>query len=112
MTQSRETVKWYEGAVVFPVFIYFLFKCVCVCVCVCVCLFRANVKKEHLGESNFCHCNGNFSKALLGKLDTWSQLCLKYFLEAVTQRCSASGLQFYEKRDFGTGVFLWILQNF
>ena len=34
------------------------------------------------------------------------------FIFAAIQKQSPGGLQLYSKRDPGTGVFLWILQNF
>ena len=61
MTQTRETplpcveitFEWYEGGLVFRIFIF---------------LFRINGQKAHLDENDFRHCYGNFFKSAVLKV--------------------------------------------
>ena len=75
-------MKWYEGAVVFRVFIFIF-------------LFRTNGKKEHLDENNFLHYYGNFFEGAIGKV-ALSQPCFNFFLnnyDAHSQRHLKNTLQ-------------------
>ena len=42
-------------------------------------LFRTNVRKRYLDESDFHHCYGNFLESVILKV-TWSHLCSKFLL--------------------------------
>ena len=57
----------------------------------------------------------SFSESLFTKVATRGVLLKKEFLKILyisQENTCALGLQLYEKRDSGTGVFLWILRNF
>ena len=74
--------EWYEGVVVFRVFIFIF-------------LFRNNGKKELLDENDFRHGFGNYFASAILKV-TCYQLCSKLFLnnyEAHLERCFKYTLQ-------------------
>ena len=60
------TSEWYEGAMVFPVFIFIFF-------------FRTNGKKEHSGENDLRYSYGNYFESVIIKV-IWYQLFSKFFL--------------------------------
>ena len=68
----EETFEWYEGAMVFRVFIFYLFIYF---------LFRNNGNREQLDENDFRRCYGIFFRKYHSE-STWSQLYSKFFLNS------------------------------
>ena len=57
------TFEWYGDAMVFCVFMFIFL----------IFLFKSNVRRGYLDESDFRHCFGNFFESAIPKV-SWSQL--------------------------------------